>query len=379
LSKTAELLKTPLFDLHMSLGARMVPFAGYDMPVQYPAGVMKEHLHTRAAAGLFDVSHMGQVTVRPRSGDMRDAALALETLVPVDIAGLKEGRQRYALFTNPAGGILDDLMVAHRGDHLFLVVNGACKAEDIAHLSAALSGRCEITPLTDRALIALQGPKAEAALSTLSGDVTAMRFMDVRSVQLCGAQCIVSRSGYTGEDGFEISIPAEKAEAVATALLAHEAVEPIGLGARDSLRLEAGLCLYGNDIDTTTTPVEAALQWAIQKTRRTGGERAGGFPGAATILAELAEGTSRRRVGLRPETRTPVRGGAALFADEQAASPIGAVTSGGFGPSVDGPVAMGYVPSKLATVGTRLFADVRGKRIPVIVTPLPFVAANFKR
>ena len=379
MSETAQLLKTPLFDLHMSLGARMVPFAGYEMPVQYPAGVMKEHLHTRAAAGLFDVSHMGQVTIRPRSGDMRDAALALETLVPVDIAGLKEGRQRYALFTNPAGGILDDLMVAHRGDHLFLVVNAACKAEDIAHLSAALSGHCEITPLTDRALIALQGPKAEAALSTLSGDVTAMRFMDIGSIELCGAQCIVSRSGYTGEDGFEISIPAEKAEAVATALLAHEAVEPIGLGARDSLRLEAGLCLYGNDIDTTTTPVEAALQWAIQKTRRTGGERAGGFPGADTILQQLTEGTSRRRVGLRPETRTPVRGGAALFADEQAGSPVGAVTSGGFGPNVDGPVAMGYVPSRLAAAGTRLFADVRGKRIPVIVTPLPFVAANFKR
>jgi len=379
LSETAELLKTPLSDLHLSLGARMVPFAGYDMPVQYPAGVMKEHLHTRTAAGLFDVSHMGQVTIRPRSGDMRDAALALETLVPVDIAGLKEGRQRYALFTNPAGGILDDLMVAHRGDHLFLIVNAACKAEDIAHLSAALSESCEITPLTDRALIALQGPKAEAALSRLSTDVTAMRFMDIRSVQLRGAECIVSRSGYTGEDGFEISIPADQAEAVATALLAHEAVEPIGLGARDSLRLEAGLCLYGKDIDTTTTPVEAALEWAIQKTRRTGGERAGGFPGAATILAELAEGASRRRVGLRPETRTPVRGGAALFADEQAASPVGAVTSGGFGPSVDGPVAMGYVPSKLAATNTRLFADVRGKRIPVIVTPLPFVTANFKR
>jgi aminomethyltransferase len=374
---------TPLHALHLSLGARMAPFAGYDMPVQYAAGVLKEHLAVRARAGLFDVSHMGQITLRAKSGDVRDAALALERLVPVDVAGLGAGRQRYALFTNAAGGILDDLMVANRGDHLLLVVNAACKVSDEAHLRARLSDVCEITVL-DRALLALQGPLAEAALMRLAPEVAGMSFMDVREVSIMGAACVVSRSGYTGEDGFEISVPEGKAGKVAGALLAEEDVQPIGLGARDSLRLEAGMCLYGADIDVTTTPVEAGLAWAIQGVRRTGGARAGGFPGADVILEQLRAGAhevkvGRLRVGLRAEGRAPVRGGAALYAEAEGGLQIGAVTSGGFGPSVDAPVAMGYVPATMAKVGTRVFADVRGKRLPVVVSALPFVATNYKR
>ncbi|MAP18681.1 MAG: glycine cleavage system protein T [Aurantimonas sp.] len=379
MAETNALHTTPLDALHVALGARMVPFAGYSMPVQYSAGVMKEHLHTRAAAGLFVVSHMGQVAIRPKSGDLADAALALETLVPVDVAGLKEGRQRYAVFTGSDGGILDDLMIANRGDHLFLVVNAACKEQDIAHLRAGLEASCEVEPLTDRALLALQGPAAEAALATLNPAVAEMRFMDARALDLLGAACIVSRSGYTGEDGYEISVPADTAEKLAKALLALETVEPIGLGARDSLRLEAGLCLYGNDIDTTTTPVEGALEWSMQKVRKAGGDREGGFPGADVILKQLAEGATRRRVGLLPEGRAPVRGGTSLFAEAEGGAPVGTVTSGGFGPTLEAPVAMGYVPAELAGSGTRLFAEVRGKRLAVTVTPLPFVTPGYKR
>ncbi|PDT54967.1 MULTISPECIES: glycine cleavage system aminomethyltransferase GcvT [Sinorhizobium] len=370
---------TPLHALHLSLGARMVPFAGYEMPVQYPEGVLKEHLHTRSAAGLFDVSHMGQVIIRPKSGRLADAALALEKLVPVDVLGLAEGRQRYGLFTNPEGGILDDLMIANRGDHLFLVVNAACKEADFAHLKDGLSDSCDVTLLDDRALVALQGPRAEAVLCELWADVASMRFMDVAEADLHDVTCIISRSGYTGEDGFEISIPATSAVDVTQRLLEHPDVLAIGLGARDSLRLEAGLCLYGNDIDTGTTPVEAALEWAIQKSRRAGGERAGGFPGADRILAELAGGTRRRRVGLKPEGRAPVRGGAKLFADANGAVPVGSVTSGGFGPSVDCPIAMGYVDAAHAENGTQIFAEVRGKYLPVTVSALPFVKQTYKR
>ncbi len=379
MTETDSLKTTPLHGLHIELGARMVPFAGYDMPVQYPMGVMKEHLHTRAQAGLFDVSHMGQMVLRPRSGDVADAARALERLVPVDILGLGEGRQRYALFTNAQGGILDDLMVTNRGDHLFLVVNAACKDADEAHLRLTLFDACHIERLDGRALLALQGPAAGAVLEAMAPESAAMRFMDVRALTLAGADCIVSRSGYSGEDGFEISVPDEAAADLARALLAHEAVEPIGLGARDSLRLEAGLCLYGSDLDITTSPVEAALEWAVQKVRRPGGEREGGFPGADRILNEFAGGASRRRVGLLPEGRAPVRGGAALYAGGNDAEPVGAVTSGGFGPSLNGPMAMGYVPAALAATGTRLFADVRGKRLPVAVADMPFVKPNYKR
>jgi aminomethyltransferase len=378
LDDTAALKKTPLHDLHLSLGARMVPFAGYDMPVQYPAGVMKEHLQTRAAAGLFDVSHMGQVVIKAKSGKYEDVALALESLVPVDILGLAEGRQRYGFFTDENGAILDDLMITHLDDHLFVVVNAACKDADVAHLQKHLSDTCDITVL-DRALIALQGPRAVEALAELWADVAAMKFMDVRHCRLHDVSCLVSRSGYSGEDGYEISIPSDMAVDVTKRLLEHPDVEPIGLGARDSLRLEAGLCLYGNDIDTTTTPVEAALVWAIQKARKSGGARAGGFPGAERILLELDNGATRRRVGLKPDGKAPVRGHAKLYADQEGKTEIGEVTSGGFGPSVEGPVAMGYVPVASADVGTVVYAEVRGKYLPVTVAALPFVTPTYKR
>ena len=378
MDETAALRKTALHALHVSLGARMVPFAGYDMPVQYPAGVLKEHLQTRASAGLFDVSHMGQVVIRARSGRYEDVALALESLVPVDILGLAEGRQRYGFFTDDNGGILDDLMITHVDDHLFVVVNAACKDADLKHLETHIGDRCEIT-LLDRALVALQGPRAVDVLAELWADVAAMKFMDVRHCRLHDVSCLVSRSGYSGEDGFEISIPNTMAEDTVHRLLEHPDVQPIGLGARDSLRLEAGLCLYGNDIDTTTTPVEAALEWAIQKARRNGGARAGGFPGATRILRELEGGPTRRRVGLKPEGKAPVRGHARLYADADGKTEIGDVTSGGFGPSADGPVAMGYVPVAHAAPGTQIFAEVRGKYLPVTVSSLPFVTPTYKR
>ena len=375
----SPLKQTPLHALHVARGGKMVPFAGYDMPVQYSAGVLREHLHTRNAAGLFDVSHMGQLILRAKSGKVLDAALALERLVPQDIAAVAAGRQRYAQFTNGDGGILDDLMVANFGDHLFLVVNAACKAEDEAHLRAHLSDLCEIESLADRALIALQGPKAESVLTKFCAAASAMKFMDAGPHSVVGYDCFVSRSGYTGEDGFEISVPAQHAEALVTALLENSDVLPIGLGARDSLRLEAGLCLYGHDIDTTTTPVEGALEWSVQKSRRNGGARAGGFPGAEKILAQFATGATRRRVGLRPEGRAPVREGAALFADATSAEPIGKVTSGGFGPSLNAPLAMGYLPSSLSAIGTSVFAEVRGQRLPLTVAAMPFVPNTYKR
>jgi aminomethyltransferase len=381
--QTSSLKSTPLHALHVARGAKMVPFAGYEMPVQYAAGVMKEHLHTREHAGLFDVSHMGQIALHAKSGHLADAAAALEQLVPQDIVGLAPGRQRYAQFTSERGGILDDLMIAHAGDYLFLVVNAACKAEDEAHLRAHLSESCIIEPLPDRALLALQGPKAESVLAKFCPEAAAMRFMDAAShrVQIggFGIDCLVSRSGYTGEDGFEISVPADKAEPLANALLEGGDVLPIGLGARDSLRLEAGLCLYGHDIDPSTTPVEGALQWSIQKSRRPGGARAGGFFGAETILAQLENGAPRRRVGLKPQGRAPVREGAPLFADSASREQIGSVTSGGFGPSLGAPVAMGYLPARQAIDGGTVFAELRGQRLPLRVSPMPFVPNTYKR
>jgi len=378
-SQHSPLKRTALHALHAARGGKMVPFAGYDMPVQYATGVLREHLQTREAAGLFDVSHMGQIVLRPKSGKLEDAALALERLMPQDIVGVAPGRQRYAQFTNAAGGILDDLMVANFGSHLFVVVNAACKAEDEAHLRAGLSEVCLVEPLADRALIALQGPKASAVLEKFCAEAPAMRFMDAGPHTVAGIDCFVSRSGYTGEDGFEISVPAEHAEALAKALLESSDVLPIGLGARDSLRLEAGLCLYGHDIDTTTTPVEGALEWSIQKSRRHGGARAGGFPGADTILRQLDNGAPRRRVGLKPEGRAPVREGAALFADTTSSEQIGSVTSGGFGPSVNAPVAMGYLPTSQAAPGALVFAELRGQRLPLRVTAMPFVPNTYKR
>jgi aminomethyltransferase len=367
----AGLLRLGLHELHVELGGKMVPFAGYAMPVHYPDGVLKEHLHTRTAAGLFDVSHMGQVILRPK-GSVDDLKLAFEGLMPVDVLGLGEGRQRYGLFTNDAGGVLDDLMFTNRGDHLYVVVNAVCKAADIAHMAAAMPG-VSVEPVTDRALLALQGPGAEAVLDAVLPGVAAMRFMDHRVI----GDIWVSRSGYTGEDGFELSVPDAQAEAFARKLLAQPAVAPIGLGARDSLRLEAGLCLYGHDIDTTTSPVEANLAWAIQKVRKAGGAREGGFPGAGRILRELADGPERLRVGLRPEGRAPMREGLELFAKD--GTPVGRVTSGGFGPSVNAPVAMGYVARSHAILASILMGELRGKRLPVTVTELPFHPTSYKR
>ena len=365
---------TPLHALHQELGARLVPFAGYEMPLHYPAGILKEHLHTRAQAGLFDVSHMGQIVLHGA-----EAAGALETLVPVDILDLPVGQQRYALFTDENGGIHDDLMVANLGDQrLLLVVNAACKQQDLEHLQRHLSERCMIEALFDsRALLALQGPRAAAVLSRLAPSVAGMTFMQIARVELLGHACFVSRSGYTGEDGFEISVPAAHAEALARRLLDEAEVQPIGLGARDSLRLEAGLCLYGHDMDTQTTPVEASLSWAISKARRPDGARPGGFPGAERIFQQLRDGVAHKRVGLLPAERIPVREGTRLGDDQEQS--IGRITSGGFGPSLGAPVAMGYVESHLAGLGTSVQALVRGKPVAMAVSKMPFVAPRYYR
>jgi aminomethyltransferase len=372
---TSETLaKTPLHALHIELGARMVPFAGYDMPVQYPLGVMKEHLHTREQAGLFDVSHMGQIVLRGAN-----AAKALESLVPVDIIDLPVGMQRYAMFTDENGGILDDLMVANLGnDTLFLVVNAGCKDQDLAHLQQHIGNQCEIEGLFEaRALLALQGPKAVDVLARLAPEVAQMTFMQFAPVRLLGVDCYVSRSGYTGEDGFEISVPAAHCETLARSLLAEPEVAAIGLGARDSLRLEAGLCLYGHDMSTSTTPIEASLLWAISKSRRADGARAGGFPGAARIFAQQQDGVARKRVGLLPQERVPVREGAEIV--DADGTVIGTVTSGGFGPSLAAPVAIGYVQSSHAALDTELWAMVRGKRVAMKVAKTPFVPPRYFR
>ncbi len=374
MSADATLLTTPLNALHLELGARMVPFAGYSMPVQYPAGLVAEHHHTRTAAGLFDVSHMGQLRlVGP------DAAAAFESLMPVDVIGLGLHKQRYGLLLNDEGGIIDDLMFVNRGEDIFVIVNGACKHGDLAHIQSRIAGRCTIEPQFDRALLALQGPQAVMALARLLPGVDKLVFMTGMPASWQGADLYVTRSGYTGEDGFEISLPAHVADAFARALLAQPEVKPIGLGARNSLRLEAGLCLYGNDIDSTTTPVEANLNWAMQKVRRTGGARAGGFPGADKVLAQL-DGTQppqRLRVGLVALERVPVREHVELHND--AGQKIGEVTSGLLAPTADKPVALAYVQTQYAQAGTRLNAMVRGKAVPMEVSALPFVPNRYFR
>ncbi|WP_268801054.1 glycine cleavage system aminomethyltransferase GcvT [Pseudomonas huanghezhanensis] len=371
---SAELLQTPLHALHRELGAKMVPFAGYDMPVQYAAGVMKEHLHTREHAGLFDVSHMGQILLTGAN-----AAKALETLVPVDIIDLPAGMQRYAMFTNANGGILDDLMVANLGDdQLMLVVNAACKHQDLAHLQQHIGSQCEIKPLfEERALLALQGPQAVTVLARLAPDVAKMTFMQFARVSIDGIDCYVSRSGYTGEDGYEISVPSDHAESLARRLLAEPEVAPIGLGARDSLRLEAGLCLYGHDMNTDTSPIEASLLWAISKVRRADGARAGGFPGAEQIFAQQTSGVARKRVGLLPQERTPVREGAEIV--DADGTVIGVVCSGGFGPTLGAPLAMGSLDARFAALDTSVWAIVRGKQVPMRVSKMPFVAQRYFR
>jgi aminomethyltransferase len=360
------LLRTSLHALHVSLGAKMVPFAGYDMPVQYPQGILGEHQHCRAQAGLFDVSHMGQVRL---TGP--DAAKALEALVPGDLQALKVGEIRYTLFTNERGGILDDLMVTNAGDHLFVVVNAACKVQDVAHMKAKLPASIKVEELTDRALLALQGPAAATVMARFAPEAVKLRFMTAAAMTIQGVDCFVTRSGYTGEDGFEISIPNDKAEALAKALLAEPEVKPIGLGARDTLRLEAGLCLYGHDIDEGTTPIEAGLAWAIGKRRR----EEGGFPGADMILAHLKGGAPRRRVGLRPEGRAPARDHTEIHDDGERR--LGEITSGGFGPTVGGPIAMGYVESAYAKPGTTVNLIVRGVARPATVVAMPFNPTNY--
>jgi aminomethyltransferase len=370
--EVTELQRTPLHELHLALGAKMVAFAGYAMPLQYRDGIIKEHRHTRGRAGLFDVSHMGQVRLHGAA-----AAEAMESLVPVDVVGLAANHQRYALFTSPTGGILDDPMITNAGDHLFLVVNAACKDADFAHLHDGLDGRCEVEELPGRALLALQGPEAGAVMARLAPATRDLVFMTAAEVAVDGIACFVTRSGYTGEDGFEISVPADRAADLARRLLAQDGVRPAGLGARDTLRLEAGLCLYGNDLDAATTPVEAALVWALSKARRAEGARPGGFPGAEVILRQLAEGVRRRRVGLRPEGRAPVREGAELI--DAAGRAVGKVTSGLFGPTVEGPVAMGYVETAHAAPGTALRALVRGNPQPLEVIRLPFVQHRYHR
>ncbi|NKB48166.1 MAG: glycine cleavage system aminomethyltransferase GcvT [Alphaproteobacteria bacterium] len=372
-ASAASLKSTPLHALHKELGARMVPFAGYEMPVQYPAGIIAEHSQTRTAAGLFDVSHMGQAVLR---GD--DPAAAFERLVPGDISGLAPGAMRYTLLLNEAGGILDDLMVTRPGEpgtdgEIYLVVNAAGKDADFAHIGEQLTGIATLERAEDRALLALQGPQAAAVMARLapaSGDLV---FMRAAAMTVGGIDCFVSRSGYTGEDGFEISLAAEAAEDFARRLLAEPEVEPVGLGARDSLRLEAGLCLYGHDIDATTTPVEAALVWAVAKARRDGG----GFPGADVILEQIANGAARRRVGLLPEGRAPVREGAAICDSD--GNEIGQVTSGGFSPTLERPIAMGYVTTAFAEVGTEVVVNLRGRTLATTIAAMPFVEANYYR
>ena len=374
MSPSDELLKTPLHDLHVELGARMVPFAGYSMPVQYPAGLMAEHLHTRAAAGLFDVSHMGQLRL-----EGNDAAAAFESLMPVDVIDLPVGKQRYGLLLNDAGGIMDDLMFFNSGSSIFIIVNGACKAVDIAHIQQKIGTLCKMIPMPEMALLALQGPQAVTALSRLAPGIEKLVFMSGDRFDVAGCDCFLTRSGYTGEDGFEISVHAAQAEKLARALLAQPEVKPVGLGARNSLRLEAGLCLYGNDIDTTTTPVEASLNWAIQKVRRTGGARAGGFPGSEKILSQLTDPNSltRKRVGLKALERIPVRDHTALHA--LSGEVIGEVTSGLLGPSINQPVAIGYVGPEFAAVGTQINAMVRGKPVLMEVCGMSFVPTHYFR
>lgn len=375
MSATAPLLTTPLNALHIELGARMVPFAGYSMPVQYPAGLMAEHLHTRQAAGLFDVSHMGQLHLVGR-----DAAAAFETLMPVDVIDLPVGKQRYGLLLNDEGGIIDDLMFFNKGNgEIFVIVNGACKVGDIAHLQERIGMRCQVVPMPDHALLALQGPQAATALARLAPGVEQLVFMTGGNFTIAGCTCFVTRSGYTGEDGFEISVPATQAETLARTLLAQPEVKPIGLGARNSLRLEAGLCLYGNDMDTTTTPVEAGLNWAIQKVRRTGGARAGGFPGADKVLAQLDNPASltRKRVGLVATERVPVREPAVL--ENMDGQEIGQVTSGLLSPSLNQPIAIAYVGPDYTATGTEIFAMVRGKPVPMKVSTTPFVPTRYYR
>ena len=372
----SDLLRTPLYELHVSNGGKMVPFAGYEMPVQYQSGVLKEHLHCRKSVGLFDVSHMGQVLIKGKN--FLDVAQELETLMPISITQLAKGRQRYGFLTNVSGGIIDDLMLSNRGDHVYMVVNAACKNIDVPHIIKNVRN-LEVELLEDRSLLALQGPLAENILLKFNKSIKEMRFMDISTVTILGAECWVSRSGYTGEDGFEISIPSNVAVEFSKSLLEFEEVQLIGLGARDSLRLEAGLCLYGHDIDVETSPIEAGLLWAIQKSRREEGIDSGGFPGEERIFDEIRNGPTKKRIGINPLGRAPMREGTILYSDAEGLNEIGRITSGGFGPTFGGPLSMGYIEAKYSLKETQIFGAVRDKLLPAVIVSLPFVNTNFKR
>ena len=372
----SDLLRTPLYELHVSNGGKMVPFAGYEMPVQYQSGVLKEHLHCRKSVGLFDVSHMGQVLIKGKN--FLDVAQKLEILMPISITQLAKGRQRYGFLTNVSGGIIDDLMLSNRGDHVYMVVNAACKNIDVSHIIKNVRN-LEVELLEDRSLLALQGPLAENILLKFNKSIKEMRFMDIATVTILGAECWVSRSGYTGEDGFEISIPSNVAVEFSKSLLEFEEVQLIGLGARDSLRLEAGLCLYGNDIDAETSPIEAGLLWAIQKSRREEGIDSGGFPGEEQIFDEIRNGPTKKRIGIKPLARAPMREGTILYSDAEGSNEIGRITSGGFGPTFGGPLSMGYIDAKYSIRETQVFGAVRDKLLPAVIVSLPFVNTNFKR
>lgn len=374
-----QLRRLPLRDLHLELGARMAPFAGYEMPINYARGVLNEHLDTRSAAGLFDISHMGQIVLRPQFGRLDHVAQALEYIMPANVRDLRPGRQRYTYLTNSDGGIIDDLIIGRLEDVFILVVNATRKEGDRQNIRNRIADVCAVDSVIDHVLLALQGPKSEFILAQLAPEVAKMDFMEIRSAEVCGVSCVVSRSGYTGEDGFEISVHERDSERLARVLLKNSDVTPIGLGARDSLRTEAGLCLYGADLDEKTTPVEAALEWAIPSVRRSGGARAGQFPGADVVLEQIERGAERRRVGIKSQDGTPLRPGVQLYATNSDSKSVGKITSGGFGPSLNAPIAMGYVPNLSTRSDSVLFADVRGTRRLVKVVDLPFVSHRYKR
>ena len=374
-----ELKKTALYDLHRSLGAKSIPFAGYEMPVNYPLGIMKEHLHCRKSAGLFDVSHMGQLVISSSTQSMQFIANELEKLLPIDMLGLGEDRQRYGFLPNKEGGIIDDLMVSNRGDHYFAVINASRKEIDFKYLKENISREIDVDLIKTRALIAIQGPQSEKILSNQIGELSSLKYLDVKNFSYRGETLWVSRSGYTGQDGFEISLPNSLCEVFCKNILEQDGIEPIGLGARDTLRLECGLCLYGQDLNETITPIEAGLKWAIQKVRRAGGEREGGFVGQKKILKQIEEQPYFKREAFFPDGRAPLRSGTKLFTDDSGKNEIGVITSGSYSPSLERPISMGYLDHNKFKIGDPIFGELRTKFLPIKLTKLPFVATSFKR
>ena len=371
--------RTALYDLHRSLGAKSIPFAGYEMPVNYPLGIMKEHLYCRESAGLFDVSHMGQLIISSTTQPMQSIATELEKLLPIDILGLGEGRQRYGFLPNSQGGIIDDLMISNRGDHFFVVINASRKEIDFKYFKKNISKEIDVDLISTRSLIAIQGPQSEKILSSQIGELSSLNYLDVKNFLYNGEIMWVSRSGYTGQDGFEISLPNNLCEFFCKSILEQEGIEPIGLGARDTLRLECGLCLYGQDLNETITPIEAGLKWAIQKVRRTGGEREGGFIGQEKILAQIEKSPSLKREAFSPHGKAPLRSGTKLFSDDLGKNEIGLITSGSYSPTLERPISMGYLNHTKFKVGDPIFGELRTKFFPLKLTKLPFVPTSFKR